>query len=168
MYEQVSHSILNEILEKLKTEVDQPRLRHFYTRLGANFSGDEGGSWSMPLPCQYIVLAECGCGPSDMYTFGLPNPTGPCVPEGGCPLMCEDAGPQYARNLCRTFPETSRGGRARTLSIPLCSSPTRRRSTMNTKFISRRSTARIELNPCVPSTFHDNAALLERTSRIPL
>ncbi len=37
MYEQVSHSILNEILEKLKTEVDQPRLRHFYTRLGANF-----------------------------------------------------------------------------------------------------------------------------------
>jgi hypothetical protein len=27
-----------------------------------------------------------------------------CVPGGGCSFLCEDAGPQYARNLCRSFP----------------------------------------------------------------
>ncbi len=37
MYEQVSHSVLNEILERLKPELNEQRLRHFYTRLGANF-----------------------------------------------------------------------------------------------------------------------------------
>lgn len=37
MYEQVSHSLLNEILVKLKPEIGNLRLRHFYTRLGANF-----------------------------------------------------------------------------------------------------------------------------------
>ncbi|HKI60143.1 MAG TPA: amylosucrase [Mariprofundaceae bacterium] len=38
MYEQVSHSLLNEILVKLDPEiVKQPMLRYFYTRLGANF-----------------------------------------------------------------------------------------------------------------------------------
>jgi amylosucrase len=37
MYEQVSHSLLNDILAELKPEVGNHRLRHFYTRLGANF-----------------------------------------------------------------------------------------------------------------------------------
>ncbi|MFO7542870.1 MAG: amylosucrase [Thiobacillus sp.] len=37
MYEQASHSLLNEILIKLKPEIGNMRLRHFYTRLGANF-----------------------------------------------------------------------------------------------------------------------------------
>ena len=37
MYEQVSHSLLNEILEELKPEIRKLRLRHFFTRLGANF-----------------------------------------------------------------------------------------------------------------------------------
>jgi amylosucrase len=37
MYEQASHSLLNEILIQLKPEIGQQRLRHFYTRLGANF-----------------------------------------------------------------------------------------------------------------------------------
>lgn len=37
MYEQVSHSLLNEILAELKPEIGNMRLRHFYTRLGANF-----------------------------------------------------------------------------------------------------------------------------------
>lgn len=37
MYEQVSHSLLNEILIKLNPEIEQKELRHFYTRLGANF-----------------------------------------------------------------------------------------------------------------------------------
>ncbi|MDP2962258.1 MAG: amylosucrase [Sulfurimicrobium sp.] len=37
MYEQVSHSLLNEILLELKPEIGKMRLRHFYTRLGANF-----------------------------------------------------------------------------------------------------------------------------------
>ncbi|MCB1754014.1 MAG: alpha-glucosidase C-terminal domain-containing protein [Gammaproteobacteria bacterium] len=37
MYEQVSHSLLNKILDKLKPEIRRQDLRHFYTRLGANF-----------------------------------------------------------------------------------------------------------------------------------
>ena len=37
MYEQVSHSLLNEILDELKPQFQRDDLRHFYTRLGANF-----------------------------------------------------------------------------------------------------------------------------------
>ncbi len=37
MYEQISHSLLNEILDELKPEIRRQNLRHFYTRLGANF-----------------------------------------------------------------------------------------------------------------------------------
>ena len=37
MYEQVSHTLLNDILNRLKTEISEQDLRHFYTRLGANF-----------------------------------------------------------------------------------------------------------------------------------
>jgi amylosucrase len=37
MYEQASHALLNEILIELKPEIGNYRLRHFYTRLGANF-----------------------------------------------------------------------------------------------------------------------------------
>ncbi|MGR8934967.1 MAG: alpha-amylase family glycosyl hydrolase [Gammaproteobacteria bacterium] len=37
MYEQVSHSLLNAILDDLKPEIIRQDLRHFYTRLGANF-----------------------------------------------------------------------------------------------------------------------------------
>ena len=37
MYEQVSHSLLNKILDDLKPEIRKEDLRHFYTRLGANF-----------------------------------------------------------------------------------------------------------------------------------
>jgi hypothetical protein len=73
-------------------------------RQGANFSDVNGGLLSALPSCQYAALAECGCGPSDMFTFGLPAPAGPCLPDGGCPILCEDAGPAYARNLCRSFP----------------------------------------------------------------
>ncbi len=37
MYEQVSHSLLNEILDELAPAIKRKNLRHFYTRLGANF-----------------------------------------------------------------------------------------------------------------------------------
>ncbi|CAG7857192.1 partial amylosucrase, partial [biofilm metagenome] len=37
MYEQVSHSLLNAILDDIKPEIRKQDLRHFYTRLGANF-----------------------------------------------------------------------------------------------------------------------------------
>lgn len=37
MYEQISHSFLNEILTRLKPDIKGEDLRHFYTRLGANF-----------------------------------------------------------------------------------------------------------------------------------
>ncbi len=37
MYEQVSHSLLNDILIKLEGEIKNKKLQHFYIRLGANF-----------------------------------------------------------------------------------------------------------------------------------
>jgi amylosucrase len=37
VYEQVAHAQLNEILDLLKPEIRRQDLRHFYTRLGANF-----------------------------------------------------------------------------------------------------------------------------------
>jgi len=37
MYEQVSHSLLNDILNNLEKDISREDLRHFYTRLGANF-----------------------------------------------------------------------------------------------------------------------------------
>jgi amylosucrase len=37
MYEQISHSLLNDILDKLETDISKQDLRHFYTRLGSNF-----------------------------------------------------------------------------------------------------------------------------------
>jgi hypothetical protein len=74
-------------------------------RLGANYSDEAGGLLVAEIPCQFIALAECGCGPADMFTFGLPDPAGPCPPNGTCPFLCEDAGGVvHARNLCRAFP----------------------------------------------------------------
>lgn len=37
MYEQISHSLLNDILNRLKPEISKHELQYFYTRLGANF-----------------------------------------------------------------------------------------------------------------------------------
>ncbi|MEY6432878.1 alpha-amylase family glycosyl hydrolase [Thioalkalicoccus limnaeus] len=37
MYEQISHALLNDILDEFHPEVSREDLRHFYTRLGANF-----------------------------------------------------------------------------------------------------------------------------------
>jgi len=37
MYEQVSHSLLNDILDELQPGIEGTNLRHFYGRLGANF-----------------------------------------------------------------------------------------------------------------------------------
>ncbi len=37
MYEQVSHALLNDILNRLNEEICEEDLRHFFTRLGANF-----------------------------------------------------------------------------------------------------------------------------------
>ena len=37
MYEQASHALLNDILTQLKPGIGNAHMRHFYTRLGANF-----------------------------------------------------------------------------------------------------------------------------------
>ena len=37
MYEQVSHALLNDVLDEFRPEIEAEDLRHFYTRLGANF-----------------------------------------------------------------------------------------------------------------------------------
>ncbi|QCU89952.1 alpha-amylase family glycosyl hydrolase [Thiomicrorhabdus sediminis] len=42
MYEQISHSLLNEILNQIKPDIYTQDLRHFYTRLGANFYAIHG------------------------------------------------------------------------------------------------------------------------------
>ncbi|BHH83632.1 alpha-amylase family glycosyl hydrolase [Desulforhopalus sp. 52FAK] len=42
MYEQVSHTLLNKILNGIKPEISEQDLRYFYTRLGANFYGIHG------------------------------------------------------------------------------------------------------------------------------
>ncbi|WP_029935240.1 alpha-amylase family glycosyl hydrolase [Thiomicrospira pelophila] len=42
MYEEVSHSLLNDILNQIKPDIYQKDLRHFYTRLGANFYAIHG------------------------------------------------------------------------------------------------------------------------------
>ena len=42
MYEEISHSLLNEILNQIKPEISDKDLRHFYTRLGANFYAIHG------------------------------------------------------------------------------------------------------------------------------
>ena len=39
MYEQISHSLLNRILDQISRDIARHDLRHFYTRLGANFYG---------------------------------------------------------------------------------------------------------------------------------
>jgi hypothetical protein len=61
-------------------------------------------AWWHPQ-CQVCSLLPPGAAAgSDMYTFGLPDPTGPCLPDGGCSFTCEDADRKCARNLCRSFP----------------------------------------------------------------
>ena len=42
MYEQQAHYLLNNILDQLKPEIRKRDLRHFYTRLGANFYAIHG------------------------------------------------------------------------------------------------------------------------------
>ncbi|MDG6778266.1 alpha-amylase family glycosyl hydrolase [Thiomicrorhabdus sp. zzn3] len=42
MYEQISHSLLNDILNQIKPDIYKKDLRHFYTRLGANFYAIHG------------------------------------------------------------------------------------------------------------------------------
>lgn len=42
MYEQISHTLLNDILNRIKPDIYQKDLRHFYTRLGANFYAIHG------------------------------------------------------------------------------------------------------------------------------
>lgn len=42
MYEQVSHTLLNDILNQIQPDIYKQDLRHFYTRLGANFYAIHG------------------------------------------------------------------------------------------------------------------------------
>ena len=42
MYEEISHSLLNNILNQIKPDIYEKDLRHFYTRLGANFYAIHG------------------------------------------------------------------------------------------------------------------------------
>ena len=63
---------------------------------------NENSIASASFPCQFLQLAECGCGPLDMNTFGLPAPVKACEP-GDCPILCSDQ-PAYKDQLCDSFP----------------------------------------------------------------
>ena len=56
----------------------------------------------MWIPCQYIRLAECGCGPPDVYDFGLGKPNKTCQTEDDCRFLCEDV-PDKVKDLCYAF-----------------------------------------------------------------
>ena len=56
------------------------------------------------LPCHRIQLSECGCAPSYVYSWGLPDPTNVCATENDCPFLCSDAGMEKVKNLCHVFP----------------------------------------------------------------
>ncbi len=78
MYEQVSHALLNDILDRLAPEICRADLRHFFTRLGANFYGihtlfahlygqrDDAaqrlGAWPIPM-CANRSRASARCHP---------------------------------------------------------------------------------------------------------
>ena len=59
---------------------------------------------SIPVPCQLIQYGECGCGPEDMHTLGLPPPIAPCRTTQDCRYLCGDAGEEQAKKLCEVFP----------------------------------------------------------------
>jgi hypothetical protein len=73
-------------------------------RSGAGLTDESGGIHAPGELCRSIALAECGCGPPGMNTFGWQAPTEPCTSEGRCRFKCEDSGRAQARNLCRAFP----------------------------------------------------------------
>ena len=58
---------------------------------------------SHTVPCQYIQLGECGCGPADMHPFGLDPPTKPCETAKDCKFLCSDAPMADPQDLCNAF-----------------------------------------------------------------
>jgi len=60
----------------------------------------DGGLW----PCHFLQLDYCGCAPADVHDFGLGRPDKSCKTKKDCPILCEDAGPENARNICNSFP----------------------------------------------------------------
>jgi len=56
------------------------------------------------VPCQLIQLGECGCAPPDVIDFGLGTPEKACRTTDDCPILCDDAGPDAAKNICNAFP----------------------------------------------------------------
>jgi hypothetical protein len=73
-------------------------------RLGAGYADDNDGIRTEFLSCQYVALAECGCGPADMNTFQLPPPAEACPDNGTCPFRCEDSGSGETLKLCSSYP----------------------------------------------------------------
>lgn len=55
------------------------------------------------VPCQYIQLGECGCGPLDMNFFGLDPPDKPCTTLDDCRFLCADAPDADPQDLCNAF-----------------------------------------------------------------
>jgi len=55
------------------------------------------------IPCQFVQLAECGCAPEDVYTFGLDPPKKACRTKEDCPYLCSDAPGEAVKDLCNAF-----------------------------------------------------------------
>ena len=94
-----------------------------YTNNGGPNPPEDAGIVSGTLPCVFLQLLFCGCGPRDMFTFGLPAPKFPCRPGQGlttcpatglmeepevaqkpckCPIICEDV-PGRQDEVCDSF-----------------------------------------------------------------
>jgi len=61
-------------------------------------------SLSNGIPCHWIQIRECGCAPSDVFSFGVEPPDPevgwtPCLSEQDCPFLCSDAPGDKAKNL---------------------------------------------------------------------
>lgn len=60
------------------------------------------------MPCQWLQINECGCAPTDVFSFGVEPPDPevgwtPCLTEDDCRFLCADAGQEKVKNLCHAF-----------------------------------------------------------------
>jgi hypothetical protein len=87
-----------------QSNVSTQDYRCLAARQGAGYSDESDGILTDTLPCHYIALAECGCGPAGMDTLGLPEPAATCPANGTCPFRCDESGSEGASALCTAFP----------------------------------------------------------------
>jgi len=89
--------------EQPELNFDQGEYSCVAFREGAGYSYTDGGVGGTFIPCHFIQLGECGCGPADVFPFGLPPPNKTCASAADCRFLCNDAGPRLANTICDAF-----------------------------------------------------------------